>query len=194
MKKLLYYVGLVSLVMTIYGCAVPVPKMNHSMVARAVTSPDPGKALIIFMRPNGVAFNTHVIVYHNDTLVGTVPYNSKLAYMVNPGKHIFMAISEAADFMQADLVAGKTYYAQLVPRMGWWRARFSFRAISKNDLQTEEVKKWIADSQFVKNAGSLYKWDEVHRANVNLKREKYFPEWDAKDESEKPTLRQDDGE
>ncbi len=87
-----------------------------------------------------------------------------------------------------------TCYAQLVPHMGWLRARFSFRVVSKNDLQTAKVKKWIADSQFVQNADSLYKWDEVHRANVDFKREKYFPEWEAKDESEKPTLRQDDGE
>lgn len=193
MKRIFCYIPLVLLAITT-GCAVPVAKMNHSVVVPAVTAPDAGKAMVIFMRPDGRAFNTHVIVYHNDTLVGTVPYNSKLAYMVEPGKHTFMAISESADFLNADVVAGKTYYTQIVPRMGWMRARFSFEPISKSDLQTEEVRKWIADSQFVKNADSLYKWDERHRANVEEKREKYFPGWNARTDSKKPTLRPEDGE
>jgi len=193
-KRLFCYIALAFLAITTYGCAVPVAKMNHSVVVPAVTGPDAGKALVIFMRPDGRAFNTHAIVYHKDTLVGTVPYNSKLAYMVKPGKHTFMAISESADFMNADVVAGKTYYAQIVPRMGWMRARFSFVPISKGDLQTEEVRKWIADSQFVKNADSLYRWDDVHRANVEEKRKKYFPDWDARADSKKPMLRPEDGE
>ncbi len=194
MKKYCYYLVLVVFIVTANGCVSPVAKMNHSVRSSAVTAPEPDKALVIFMRPRGAAFNTHAIVYDGNKLIGTVPYNSKLPFMAEPGKHIFMVISESADFMQADLKAGKTYYAQVIARMGWWRARFSLLPIHKKELETERVRGWIAKSQFVKNAESLYEWDRHNKPSILEKQETYFPVWQSKSDADKPYLRLEDGE
>ena len=65
-------------------------------------------------------------------MVGIVSAKTKIAYEVAPGEHHFMVVSEAADFMRADLAAGKTYYALVTPRMGVWRARFSLLPPNRN--------------------------------------------------------------
>lgn len=73
---------------------------------------------------------------------------TKVAYHTEPGEHMFMVIAESADFMQATLEAGKTYYAQIVPRPGVWKARFSFRPI--NDIAGEtRLQQWIAETTMV---------------------------------------------
>ncbi|VAW90884.1 hypothetical protein MNBD_GAMMA21-618 [hydrothermal vent metagenome] len=194
MKKSIYHLVLATFIVALAGCVTPVAKMNHSELSEVVTTPDPGKALVIFMRPGALGFAVHATVYDDDKLIGTVPYNTKLPYMAEPGKHMFMVISESADFMQADLIAGKTYYVQVVGRMGWWRARFSLLPFSAKDLKTKEVQDWIEKGQFVKNAESLSEWDKNNHDSVLIKREKYFPEWNAKSDAEKPYLRSEDGE
>ena len=193
MNKSIYSLVLAIFFVALNGCVTPVAKMNHSELSEAVTTPAPGKALVIFMRPKALGYTVHATVYDDDKIIGTVPYNTKLPYMAEPGKHMFMVISESADFMQADLIAGKTYYAEVVGRMGWWRARFSLLPFSSKDLETQKVQDWIEKGQFVKNAESLYEWYRNNRASVLTKREKYFPEWKAKSDAEKPYLRSEDG-
>ena len=40
--------------------------------------------------------------------IGILKNKSKIIYKSNPGKHTFMGVSEAADFMEANIVEGKT--------------------------------------------------------------------------------------
>jgi len=68
--------------------------------------------------------------------IGIVRQSSKVAYPVKPGLYTFMVISEAADFMQAAVLGGKTYYALVTPRMGVWKARFSFQPVRGEELGT----------------------------------------------------------
>ena len=175
------------------GCVTPEPNMKLSQaISPAEATPD--KALIYFLRPRDLGFITHAAVYDGDDFVGFVPYNTRLAYQADPGEHLFYVVSEAADFMTADLVAGRTYYAQVVPRMGAWRARFSLWAISADDLKTPEVRAWIDNATPVQNKPEAYTWAQENADSVQQKREAYYAKWITKADEDRPHLKAEDGE
>ena len=176
------------------GCVTPEPNMKLSEVMSPPVEPTADKALVYFMRPTEAAFGAHAAVYDGDQFVGFVPFNQKLAYQTTPGEHLFYVVSEAADFMTADLVAGRTYYAQVVPRMGAWRARFSLWAISASDLKTPEVRGWINAASPVQNKPEAYTWAENNAPSVNKKREAYYAKWITKSDDLRPHLKAEDGE
>lgn len=185
--------GVVLILLTSFvgGCAAP--NMMHSDLGKSVTKPDPGKAMVVFMRPSSLGFAIHASVFDDEKFIGMVPYHSKLVYMTNPGEHQFMVISEAADFMKANLIAGKTYYARVEPRMGAWRARFSLWPVHKSDFNDSEVQECIKDCQFVVNKASAPIWADLNKPSILKKKEKYFKVWEQKDEDSKPYLRAEDG-
>jgi hypothetical protein len=176
------------------GCVTPEPNMKLSLYMTGTVAPEPGKALVYFLRPSEAAFTGHAAVYDGDEFVGFSPYNRKLAYQATPGEHLFYVVSEAADFMTADLVAGRTYYAQVEPRMGAWRARYSLWAINADQLKTPEVRGWIDAANPVTNKEEAYVWAKKHAASVNNKREAYYAKWITKADDEKPHLKPEDGE
>ena len=175
------------------GCVTPEPNMKLSE-AISPAAPSPDKALVYFIRPNELGYPTHAAVYDGDDFVGFVPFNTRLAYQADPGEHLFYVVSEAADFMTAELVAGRTYYAQVVPRMGAWRARFSLWAISANDLKDPQVRAWIDSATPVKNKPEAYTWAQSNAPSVQQKREAYYAKWITKSADDRPHLKADDGE
>jgi len=73
----------------------------------------------------------------------------KITYNVEPGEHKLMVVAENADFMAANLVAGKTYYSVAKVRYGALTARFSLFPIRQNEFDGEEFKKWDAKTELV---------------------------------------------
>ncbi len=144
-----FFVTLFCLLLTVTGCAGPITHMRELLPEQATIEPDPGKALVLFLRPSTFGFAIASSVYElkpdRDEFVGIVPAKRKLTYMTNPGPTRFMVISEAADFMDAELEAGKVYYALVTPRMGVWKARFSLRPVHASELGGEEFKDWLDD-------------------------------------------------
>lgn len=121
---------LVAAMLLVTGCA------SNKMVDSAqqdLIAPTADTAQIVFLRSSmlGGAIQSSVFdVSEGDTkFVGILSTGKKIAYSVAPGKHRFMVVSEAADFMEAELLGGKTYYAMVTPRMGAWKARFSMHPV-----------------------------------------------------------------
>jgi len=176
------------------GCVTPEPNMKLSEVMATPPQPTADKALIYFIRPDVKGYPAHAAVYDGDEFIGFAPYNQKLAYQAAPGEHIFMVVSEAADFMTADLLAGRTYYAQVVPRMGAWRARFSLWAVTRADLQTDKVRGWIDAASPVSNKAEAYTWAKKSAQSVQSKRDAYYAKWITKSDELRPHLKAEDGE
>ncbi|MBN2418403.1 MAG: hypothetical protein JXL81_03385 [Deltaproteobacteria bacterium] len=191
MKRFVKYVG-VLLLLILAGCASP--RMNLSVPVNTIISPDKDKALVYFIRPEKIGFKIHAAVYDDAEFIGFVPYNQKLPYLAEPGRHLFMVVSEAADFMEADLLPGKTYYVKVRPRMGAWRARFSLAPITKELLQTKDFKKELNKARLINNDEKAYKWAAENRSSVLNKKSSYYEKWMTKDKSERPFLMKDDCE
>lgn len=160
-------------------------------------APSAEKAVVVFMRPSAVGGAVQSSVFDVTTteniLVGIVSSKTKVAYRVSAGDHLFMVIGESADFMKAQLLAGKTYYALVTPRMGWWKARFSLRPIHKEDLSSEQFREWDSSCEFFENTEDSFQWARDNAPSIQSKREEYFKKWMSKPEEERPVLREEDG-
>lgn len=166
--------------------------------------PEEGKALVVFMRASFVGSAISASVYDapdSDTqFIGVVQNKQKIAYQATPGPHRFMVIAENADFMDANLEAGKTYYVLVSPRMGVWKARFSLFPIRQDsadeyNLKSADFKAWQAKTDFVVTAPDGQAWYEDHKDSVAEKKADYLKKWNvmlAADKAEL-TLNAEDG-
>ncbi len=183
------------------GCA-----SNPMVVApqQELQKPPNNEAQVIFMRSSfvGSAINASLYSVTNGDIefIGVIANGTKLSYNTTPGKHIFMVVSEAADFMEADLETGKNYYSIATPRMGAWKARFSLWPI-KNDSNAEyntqmaDFNNWVANTKLVENTDKSRSWYENNKESVKQKYEKYWPAWQNKTAEDlfKRTLSPQDG-
>ena len=166
--------------------------------------PQDGKAMVVFLRPSFVGGAIASTVYDapdgEDTFLGSVAHKEKLAYQAEPGAHRFMVIAENADFMDATLEAGKTYYVLVSPRMGVWKARFSLLPVhndpaAEESVQSAEFKKWMAKSSFVEATESNLAWYEKSKGSVEEKKADYLKKWNVMLPADKAelTLKAEDG-
>lgn len=160
-------------------------------------TPEPGKALVVFMRPSsfGGAIQSSVYDTHDkgDKFIGIVSSKTKIAYQADPGEHLFMVIAENADFMIAHLDAGKTYYALVSPRMGVWKARFSLlpihnRAEAKYSMQSPKFVEWMKDTAWVDVTPQAEQWYSDHAADIREKKVDYMRKWSTADAQQKEEL------
>jgi hypothetical protein len=159
--------------------------------------PEPGKALVVFMRPSsfGGAIQSSVYDTHDagDKFIGIVSSKTKVAYQADPGDHLFMVIAENADFMVAHLDAGKTYYTLVSPRMGVWKARFSLlpihdRADAKYSTQSSDFRQWMAKTAWVDMTPQAEQWYREHAADIQSKKMDYIRRWNTADPQQRAEL------
>jgi hypothetical protein len=188
---------LFALVLLLSGCAGQVRHMEEVAATGSPVLPEPGKALVVFVRPSGFGFAIQSSVFaindNSSSLIGILAAKTKIAYQAEPGKHLFMVIGENADFMSATLEANKTYYAQVAPRMGLWKARFALEPVPKKELDTPELKSSLEDCRWVQKTAASENWASGNMASIQSKRTEYFKDWAAKLEFERPQLLAEDG-
>ena len=192
---------LATTVMLASGCATT--RMIDSP-QQALVPPSNNQAQIVFVRSSFVGSAIQAVIYDatddGAEFVGILSNAKKLAYRVDPGRHVFMVVSEAADFLEAELDGGKTYYAMVTPRMGAWRARFSLfpvRNSGPGEFQygSERFQEWLEEAQFVQNTPESLAWAEQNQASVHDKQTEYWEVWREKtpDDLAERTLNSDDG-
>ena len=152
---------------------------------------------VVFMRPSGMGGAVAATVFDvtgsgDSKIIGIINMRGKLSYPVKPGVYTFMVVSEAADFMQVTVAPGKTYYALVRPRMGAWKARFSFEPLRAGDSRAES---WERSTRLVNNPSRAEAWYRDNASSVEDKRSRYWPEWNNKPESARAgqTLNAEDG-
>jgi hypothetical protein len=166
--------------------------------------PEEGKALVIFLRSSFVGSAISASVYDapdgETKFIGVIQHKQRVAYQAEPGQHRFMVIAENADFMDATLEAGKTYYVLVSPRMGAWKARFSLLPIhndttSEENVNTADFKKWMTNTQLVEATDSNRAWYERTQASIEEKKADYLRKWNVMLPADKAllTLKPEDG-
>jgi hypothetical protein len=159
----------------------------------------PGEALIVFMRPSNygglVASSVFDVTTAESKFVGIVYPGNKFAHALPAGEHTFMVVGESADFMRTTVLAGRTYHALVTPRIGVWKARFSFRPVRQAELGGPEFSEWDSATQFVINSPASHNGAMQNAADVNSKRAQYWPEWMSKPPHQQlsQTLNAEDG-
>lgn len=158
------------------------------------------EAKVIFMRATNYGGNVAASVFDVTSsgeakFIGILRPQNKIVYPVQPGQYTFMVVSEAADFMQATVVGGKTYYTLITPRMGAWKARFSFKPVRGDELDGAQFAGWERNSRTVTNTPTTLTWARENAASVADKRDRWWPEWSSKSETQRAsqTLNAEDG-
>lgn len=199
MKKIgLQLLAMAGALMLLGGCAMKpstesaMSKMMQSMTTVAEQAPD--KARIIFLRPSAFGWLIDAPVFYlngdEEQLLGISTYGTRIDHMVAPGKHLYMVIGESADFMEAEVEAGKTYYALVTPRMGVWKARFSLHPVHREssfefNLQHKEFSGWLNGAKPISLLPTALDWQRKNQASIDEKRAEDYPEWLEKPEQEK---------
>lgn len=168
------------------GCAST--KMADSSVQQlAVPSAD--TAQVVFLRSSfaGAAVQASVfdVTSGEAEFIGIVSNKKKVMYPVAPGEYVFMVVSEAADFMEANVVGGKRYYAIITPRMGAWKARFSMYPVRNNDsgefqYGSDRFQGFWDNSVFSENTPESLAWAEANASSIATKYADYWAVWQSK--------------
>ena len=179
------------------GCAGTIKNMQSFEGDPATIVPESGKAMIVFMRPSTLGFAIQSSVFRvtegTPDMVGIVAAKAKVAYQADPGEHLFMVVGESADFMSAEVEAGKTYYALVTPRMGAWKARFSLKPVTRPEQDRTDLDGWLGACGWVEKSPATDAWAAENVASVQDKQTRYYKTWMEKDEGDRPRLTPEDG-
>jgi len=180
------------LVFVAAGCVPRTALMDYrGSGGSALEAPPPDKALVVFVRPGRMAGYVASVIYDEQDIVAVLMDETYAAYQTTPGKHRFMVVSEAADFMDADLEAGKVYVAEVRVRMGIWRGRFSLQPVTPGNEEWRDVRGWLSASHLVTLNAAGRSWAQENASSVHNKHDAYLQKWLAK--SERPALYAQDG-
>lgn len=176
-------------IMLVPACALAKSnKLMQPAAEQKAPAVEDGKAMVVIMRPSyyggAIASSVYDVTDGDIRFIGVLGPKDKIAYQAAPGPRRFMVVAENADFMDATLEPGETYYAVVRARPGVWKARFSLipiRAASSDqyNLQHPEFKEWVAASEWVESTPRATAWFEENRPSVQEKYKGYLVKWDA---------------
>ncbi len=188
---------LAALALSASACAGTIKNMKEVPAGTSEPKPAPGKAMVVFLRPSGMAYAIQSTVFEmkgqEPVLVGIVAAKTKVAWQADPGRHLFMVVGESGDFMSAEVEAGKTYFATITPRMGMWKARFSLRPVVGEEYVSPDFVLGLNGSRWVEKDESSEAWARENAADIRGKYDAYYPKWMEKAEADRPRLQPADG-
>ncbi len=166
---------------------------SAGVLAEPETAAPAGTAKVVFMSPTRWAM--HVSLYRvspggqGQEFLGLLSKHQKIEYASPAGDQLFMIIGgENADFLEAHLAPGKTYYAIAAQRTGWIRARYSLLAVRREPaahgyaLGDKDFPEWLSACEAVTPSDRDRQWYEKNLPSIEHKRESYLRKWEARGE------------
>jgi hypothetical protein len=189
MKTLIRYSTIITLALSLVACGGS--SMMRPSASQQITPPSKGKAKIVFMRDSFVAsaITSEILEVVNGDLrlVGVLPNGNKITYETSPGKKTFMAYGTAADFMTADVSAGKIYY--VIVRPNWGTGGFAPTPV-RNDGTTDyntaspEFKDWRDGTTLLEQKPEANNWFAGKKAEYQEIYTKYWARYQNKNAQE----------
>lgn len=177
-KVVFSVIVLITLLLTVTSTALAWGLMARSH--RQLT-PKPGMALIVFVHQltivNQIPANIFDVSTERTEFIGSLKNFDKCCYDVAPGPHVFMVVGESADFMKANLKAGRVYYATINTRLGAFKERYSFRPLRRSDLTSDRYAGWIAKSSLIEKKPAGDRWAKRRARSIEKKRARYWEAW-----------------
>jgi hypothetical protein len=174
------------------------------MEQQVVQRPPADESQVIFLRLSSADGTNGVSLFEvtggDIEFIGIIVPGVRVPYQTKPGKHVFMLVSDGADFMEANLAGGKNYYSVVTPQMGFWKARFSLMPYKNDpsayfDTAMPSFAKNSNSGELVGISPTALAWYEEHKANIEAKYRKYWPLWQKNPPAEiaRRTLAPEDG-
>jgi len=195
---LLVLVGLLA------GCVGTPPKPAAVVVepSARISQPGPGKALVYFTRSGKFGWPFQAVLFDGDRHIGTstmewdpamnTAKKSYVAYEADPGQHLFSVYCENADFLPANLVAGKTYFVHIRPVIGVWKYRFYFSP-QQGQLPQHELDQVIATGRQLMLTPEGIQYAKDSAEDFKQIKEEWWAKYQARPAAERLELRPQDG-
>lgn len=100
--------------------------------------PKEGKALVYIIR-SGAGQLLNFRVYKNDKYLGPITSSDYLIVECEPGEHLFWAVSENRDFVEATLEANKVYVLNVEGQMGAFIASVALKPLNQDKKQDKNL-------------------------------------------------------
>lgn len=204
-RRLLFViVVLITLVVLVISGCMKTQGIVHMETMGEIPIPPKGKAVIVFVRPADFAKTLATRIYDGETLVGVLRGKTYFAYETTPGKHLFSSAGHEAvkytnfTFVNANLLAGKTYYIDVhfyetVVGMGfqYWA---ELEPIRPGDKKQGDMKTWLKELKEcarIELDHEAMKTEQDIASNVSKYRERFYK--DGLKKGKFPELRSSDG-
>jgi len=193
---------LIALVVIFSGCSGSANVMNKAP-NQNVNDPGNNYAQIVFMRDSIVAGAITAELFEISKgkirFIGALPNGKKIVYKTSPGRKIYMAFGNAADFMMATVSAGKTYYS--IVRPNWATGGFAPTPIRRDkaaefNISSDEFKEWLEGTELITTDKTKARvWFKDHREKIVKIYKDYWARFKEKSKKEKAarTLFPNDG-
>jgi len=155
---------LILMILVFMGCA---GSSSYMQPATTMMQPSADKAVVYFLRPSGIGFAINFQIWDGDRFIGLSQAKSYFGYQCEPGKHLFVGIAENKRGLEADLEAGKTYFAITQVRMGGWRARMAFIPVTRGSEYWDTVNTYLTELKYIEaKPDMLMQWEAKHKAKT----------------------------
>jgi hypothetical protein len=105
----------------------------QAVSAQELKSPPADKSLVYFVRASGTGALINFKYFDGEDYLGKFSGVNYFLHECEPGKHTFWVTAENRDFVEADLLPGKTYVIEVRPTMGMMKAAVKLIPFDKND-------------------------------------------------------------
>ena len=108
--------------------------VNTLLAMGQIIGPAPmDKAVVYFARPSSNGLPANFSYYDSIKFIGRFNGQKYIRYECEPGSHLFWAVSEKKDFVEAEVEAGKIYFILANPVMGVTKVRVELLPIDPSD-------------------------------------------------------------
>ncbi|MBK9991711.1 MAG: hypothetical protein IPP19_13500 [Verrucomicrobia bacterium] len=205
-RRILTTLGIGFCVLTINSACSSPPKFVKVPQLTPAPAAASGNALVIFLRPSGYPAlgPSPLFDVTDETRVLAVPDpHTKTGILLPAGIHRFMVIMENVDFIDADLLPGKTYYILISPRVGFSLPHFRLIAFKRHPSEPayavggSQLKTWLDACTPIGNApGFDAFWGPKQMKKLNERKDEGLAKWAKAEASVKQVhyLAPEDGE
>jgi len=102
------------------------------------------KSVVYFTRANAVGALINFTYFDGEKVIGRFNGPKYLRYECNPGKHLFWARSENKSFVEANLISGKIYIINVIPKMGAIKASVKLVPVDKKNYKLKRIQKLLS--------------------------------------------------
>lgn len=142
------------------GCGAATSEYMKPVTGPEPAGAPPNKARVVFVRPSGGAWKViFTVIDEHGYFLGDSTANGRFSVFVDPGDHFFIVWTESTETVKAPLAPGRTYYVEVRPKMGMWKARASLWAVNRKSGLMQSIPSYLADTKVTTSdfaAGQAY--------------------------------------
>jgi hypothetical protein len=130
------------------GCGTATSPYMRPVAGPEPMGAPPNKARVVFVRPSSMAYGViFTIIDERGNFLGDSTANGRFSVFLDPGEHYFIVWTETTETAKATLAPGRTYYVEVRPKMGMWKARSSLWAVNRKSGLMQNIPSYLADTK-----------------------------------------------